>query len=179
MNQAARQLPQLRAFPVCARALRFAIAFTLSFFALPFSAPASAGFLGIEFDADDCVDKYTDKMRLGKQRNLMRDMCRVKHDSGSSRTEKRFAKCVLDLIYEISDDSQGKRVLQSCSAKTGEEVTYKRLIGRFSTQPNVEEFSRQTESNRNTLQGPRTITILDSDGTPRLCMIIGDMVHCP
>jgi hypothetical protein len=43
--------------------------------ALLFPTSSAAGVLGIEFDEDDCIEKYSDKMRWSKQRRLMTDAC--------------------------------------------------------------------------------------------------------
>jgi len=152
--------------------------FALSMFLFPPPTTAYAGFLGIEFDEDDCIEKYTEKMRWAKQKRLMSDICYLKHDSSSSRAEKRFAQCVLDSILEVSDDSQGKRVLQSCSSKSGDEATYRRFVGRFPTTPDVGEAIRQHESDRNASRSPRTVTIMDSNGNLRVCTVVGNVLHC-
>lgn len=139
---------------------------------------SSAGIFGIEFDEDDCIEKYSDKMRWAKQRRLMTDICYVKHGSGS-QTEKRFAQCVLDSILEVSDDSNGRRVLQSCSSKTGDQATFRRFVNRFPMQPDQAEILRQLqEESRSEARHPKSITIIGPNG-PRPCMLIGEILHCP
>ncbi|MGH8662484.1 MAG: hypothetical protein ACREUB_12110 [Burkholderiales bacterium] len=161
---------------VSARVNVLALCFLLS---LLLAAPTQAGFLGIEFDVDDCINKYIEKMRWAKQRRLMKDICQVKHESASSRTEKRFAQCVLDSIFEVSDDSNGRRVLQSCSSKTGEEAAYRRLVTRFPIQRDISEMLNQQQSNQRKPQAHQPITIIDQNGKPISCIRIGEVIHCP
>lgn len=144
---------------------------------LVFASSAQAGFLGIEFDEDDCIDKYSEQMRWPKQRKFMSDICRLKH-SDNSRIEKRFAQCVLDSIFEISDDSNGKRVVQSCSSKVGDEASYRRYVGRFSMQQDPSEIIRKMQDQSES-QIKRPIVIIDSDGKTRLCIRLGEIIDCP
>ena len=150
--------------------------YALPFVSLVIASSAHAGFLGIEFDEDDCIEKYSDKMRWSKQRQLMRAICHFKHDD-NSRTEKRFAQCVLDSIFEVSDDSNGRRVLQSCSSRVGDEASYRRFVVRFPMQPDSSEIPRQMQAPSGS-QHPQPITIIEN-GLPKPCMRMGETIHCP
>ncbi len=137
---------------------------------------ARAALFGIEFDDDDCIEKYDDKMRWAEQRRLMKDVCSIKHDGDSTRAEKRFAQCVLDSIFDVADNSNGRRVIQACSSKTGDEGSFRRFVGRFPMAPDTQDIDRRIQGSQPDVGRP--ITILGPNG-PVICFQTGQLLHCP